>query len=547
MNGLKKGILIMSAIVLCAIFAYQIGYSDENSMTVRVLSAGKVNTMTERLLDVTDTLESVSLVFAGEALAYDAEAKTFYLPLSMSMEDYEAGSFKASLNGQKAEVFFYEDFTTQDKLTWMKENAKLPLVLVSDDSYVNLNLTLTGVSIIDFKGTSYLSEEGLPLFEMKVYNAESKTNWVTSCYTTSTLRGNTSLSYDKKSLRLKLKKQKKDGSFTKTNEKLLGMREDDDWILNGLYADDSRIKDKLANELWNEIGAKENPYNQTFGIEVKQVEVFMNDGYAGLYGLMYPIDRKQTGSAAVSAQLAKGNDVIERIYEKKYTGVWNSADYLGALPDVNMPNYRGGFYLKGDTVLQDEREWEPLYELAKCIEGDDAYFSERITSLVEQENVLLNWMFYQAIGGFDNYAKNYYFITKDTGGESLGYFIPWDLNISFGDVYADNQYYAAFDKTVVKDIIPWEPAQRMLDLDVDGSREMLVSMWKTYRNDVLSVENITARMDEMFTELQNSGAYERERLRWPNGRYTDDIENMKAFTRERLAFMDEYVENLVEE
>lgn len=545
MNGLKKGILIMSLLMLSSIAVYQIRYSDENSMTVRVLSNKKANTMTERFMDVTDTLEDVSLMFKGEMLPYDASSKTFYLPLSMSIEDYEAGSFQALLNGQIAEVFFYGDFTTQDKLAWMKENTKIPLMIVNGESYVNLNLTLTGVSIIDFKGTSYVSEEGLPLFEMKVYDAESKTDWVTTCYTTSTLRGNTSLSYDKKSLRLKLKKQKKDGSFEKTNEKLLGMREDDDWILNGLYADDSRIKDKLANELWNEIGAKQNPYNQTFGIEVEHVEVFMNDGYAGLYGLMYPIDAKQTGSAAVSAQLAKGNNVIERIYEKKYTGMWNAADYLGALPDANMPNYRGGFYLKGDTVLQDESEWEPLYELAKCIEGEDSYFSENITTLVDKENVLLNWMFYQAIGGFDNYAKNYYFITKDAGGKSFGYFIPWDLNISFGDVYADNQYYAAFDETVVKDIIPWEPAQRMLELDVDESRETLASMWKTYRSDVLSTENIMVRMDEIYTELQNSGAYERERLRWPNGRYTDDIENMKAFTAERLAFMDGYIDSLV--
>lgn len=543
MNNSKKGILLVSMLVLVLFAAYQIKYVDTDRMEVQVVSDKKVNKLMESLKNLTEGEADVKLFFNGESLPYDAGSHTFFLPLSMSDSFYEAGNFQAELEGQEAEVFFFEDFTEKEKSEWMKENARIPFLAVSLESYVNLNLTLTGTSLIDFKSTEFMTENNLPIFEMTVYDARSKKDWVKKCYTTSTIRGNTSLSYDKKSLRLKLKKQKDDGSFVKTNKNLLGLRDDDDWILNSLYADDSKIKDKLAYELWNEAGANSNPYNKTLGTQFEHVEVFMNYGYAGLYGLCYPIDGKQTGVTAVSKQIKAEKPVIERLYKKKYTGVWNADDFVGALPDANMPNYRGGFYLKGDTILQDESEWKPLYDLAQCIEASDEAFSAQITELVNQRNVLENWLFYQAIGGFDNYAKNYYYMVKNKGGHPYGYFIPWDLNIAFGDVYADNQYYAAFDETVVSDVIPWEPAQRMIELNVDDSRTLLAETWKRWRNDIFDTEKVLKRMDELHVELKNSGAYEREQNRWPNGRYTEDISNMKSFTAERLEFVDNYIAN----
>ena len=270
----------------------------------------------------------------------------------------------------------------------------------------------------------------------------------------------------------------------------------------------------------------------------------MSDGYMGLYGLMYPIDAKQVGTNKVSEQLAAGESVVERLYKKKYTGQWNKDDFVGVLPDPAMPDYRGGFYVKGDTILQNEEEWQPLYELAACIESEDTIFQEQITEIANQQNILENWLFYQAIGGFDNYAKNYYYLVRNNGGKAYGYFIPWDLNIAFGDVYADNQYYASYDETVVHDVIPWEPANRMLELDVKNSRQMVKDTWKTWRETVFDTENVISRMEELYQELLDSGAYEREKKRWPNGRYTDDLTDMKRFTKERLSYVDEYVDGL---
>ncbi|MBR1692482.1 MAG: CotH kinase family protein [Lachnospiraceae bacterium] len=544
---MKKGKWIVLLASVCALFVFcvfQIRYEDKTDTQLTVLSQQKLNKLKERLKDVSGQPElSLSLSFAGEPLPYDAASGTFFLPLNMDTEEYESGGFEGTLNGEEASVLFEEDFHKRAKLDWMRENGKIPCLLVGQSAYAACSLTLTGMSVICFSATEYVTEEQ-PLFEMRVYDAETKKDWVTTCLATSRLRGNTSLAYDKKSLRLKLKAQKKDGSFEKVKKTLLGLREDDDWILNALYADDTKIKDKLANDLWLQTGAMSNPYGRTWGTQLEYVEVFMNDGYMGLYGLMYPIDRKQAGTQAVSEQLAAGKPVIERLYKKKYTAAWSKEDFIGALPDPNMPDFRGGFYVKGDTILQDESEWGPLYDLAACIGAEDAVFSSEITGIADQKNVLENWLFYNAIGGFDNYAKNYYYLVKDKSGQPYGYFVPWDLNLSFGDVYADNAYYAEFDESVVHDVIAWEPAQRMLALDVEDSRSLVKEIWQRWRSGVFATDEVLARMDELYDRLTASGAYERERACFPEGRYADSAEDMKRFEAERLAWLDVYIENL---
>lgn len=545
---MKKGkwaLLFVSVCVLLLFCICQIGYVDQLDTEIPVLSEKKLYKVEKSLKNLSKEPETVAkLLFQGEELPFEREESTFFLPLNMEAEEYEAGQFGASLNGEKADIYFLEDFTLRKKLSWMKENAKIPCIIVAKNAFFRCNLTLTGTSLILFTSTDYITQDNLPLYEIKVYDASTKGDWVTTCYTTSTLRGNTSLSYDKKSLRLKLKKQKEDGTFVKTNKNLLGLRDDDDWILNSLYADDGKIKDKLANELWNEAGATNNPYGKSFGTQLEYVEVFMNGGYMGLYGLMYPIDGKQVGTEAVSDQLEAGEPVIERLYKKKYTGEWNQEDYTGGLPDPAMPDFRGGFYIKGDVVLQNEEEWKPLYDLAACIQDEDEMFAKGITELADQQNILENWLFYQAIGGFDNYAKNYYYLVRNNGGKPYGYFIPWDLNIAFGDVYADNEYYAAFDETVVSDVIPWEPANRMLQLNVKNSRELVKKTWKEWREDIFATEKVLSRMDGLYQMLLDSGAYAREKKRWPNGRYTNSLSDMKRFTEERLAFVDAYVDGL---
>ena len=526
------GLLVVS--LICSLFL------EDTGMEIHVVGQKKAQKIEQKLNGQSEAME-IKLSFAGEALAYDLAGKTFFLPLSMDSPQWESGTFEADGG---AEVLFTEDFTKEDKLSLLAENRAIPFYVVSESGYGKYYLKFTGLPVMAFWGTEHMTESGEILFEMALYETDHSADWVTRCHTTSALRGNTSLTYEKKSLRLKLKEQKEDGSFQKENKNLLGIREDDDWILNSLYADNSRIRDKLAMELWQEVGAYENPYDRNFGVTGEYVEVIVNEAYAGLYLLTHPIDRKQLGMDKVSTQLAAGEDVVERIYKKKYSSGWLSEYFVGELPDPDMPDYRGGFYVKGDTVFGNEQEWKPLYDMAACIEADDDTFRMQIGNLADVQNIVDNWLFFQAIAGFDNENKNIYYISRQKGNESYGYFIPWDMNISFGALYSENAFFCEETDKELETIVAFQPGTRVVELDAGGAKALVTKKWSTWREGVFATQAVYDRMDALMLQVVGSGAMAREKERWPNGNADEDMTFMKEFTAKRLAFLDAYMEDL---
>ncbi len=539
---MRKWLLALSVAGLVAVTLICGLFFDTDGMNIRVIGAKKAQKIEEEISHKEAAME-LSLMFAGEKLPYDQAGKTFFLPVSMENEQWEQGDFEAE---DGIEIVFAEDFTKEDKLDLLAENRAIPFYAVSDMGYEKYYLKMTGLPVMSFEYTEHVTENGEILFQMSLYEPEHDLDWVTKSLTTSTLRGNTSLSYEKKSLRLKLKKQKEDGSYSKENKNLLGIRDDDDWILNSLYADNSRIRDKLAMELWQEVGANQNPYGRNFGVTGEFVEVIINDAYAGIYLLTHPVDGKQTGSDKVSAQIAAGEEVVERIYKKKYTAPWLSEYFVGDLPDPNMPDYRGGWHVKGDVVLGDEQEWKPLYDMARCMESEDAVFRETIGEIADVSNIVDNWLFFQAIAGFDNENKNVYYTAMQKGSDSYGYFIPWDMNISFGALFAENEFFCMESDKELETIIAFQPGLRTVELDAGGSRAMVKEKWNRWRQGVFDTEQILAHMDRLNAELVSSGAMAREMERWPDGNADPDITFMKKFTEKRLEFLDGYVTNLTQ-
>lgn len=536
MNSKKKVFLAGSILVLLFVSASCVLTDMKTRMQYHYLTPERQEKLISKMNPDEDM--NFSLCFKQVKLPCNESERTFYLPVEKDSDVWEEGSFGAT---DDVEVFFLQDFKKENKSALVSGNAAIPFLAVSKKGYMICYLKLTGMPMISFEGTDLTAEDGNPLFDMVLYESCGKDDWITHVYTTATIRGNTSKEYEKKSLRLKLKKEKSDGSFQKTNKNLLGIRSDDDWILNSLYADNSRIRDKLCMDLWQETGARSNPYGANFGMQAEYAEVVINGGYAGLYLLTHPIDAKQLNMPRVSKQLEAGQTVVERIYKKKYTAAWKAEDFTGELPDQNLKNYRGGFFLKGDTVLGDTAEWQPLYEMAKCIEADDATFRRTIGQLADTENIADNWLFFQAIGGFDNENKNVYYIVRNKNEKSYGYFIPWDLNLSFGSVYADNTYYSEESMEEVHTPVRFEPGMRMVTLDAANSRKYVADTWSRWRSGAFDTERLLARMDDLQQELISSGAMERETARWPNGNANVDLSLMKEYARQRMEFVDSYV------
>lgn len=536
MKNKKKIVLVTSFIVLFLLCMLLMRRDMQRGMQYQYLDTEGYEKMTEKLPLLKEL--TFSLCFRQQPLAVNESDLTFFLPVDMNDSVWEMGEFSAT---NEVRIFFLEDFRKEEKQKLVSQNTAIPMVAISKEGYLPIYLKLTGMPMLSFRGTDLCAEDGNILYDMVLYEACGKDNWVTRVFTTATIRGNTSKEYEKKSLRLKLKEQKKDGTFTPHHENLLDIRKDDDWILNSLYADNSRIRDKLCMQLWQECGAWNNPYQANFGVQGQYTEVVINNGYAGLYLLTHPIDAKQLNMKKTSSQMAAGESIIERIYKKKYTAAWQTSDYTGQFPDPNLKDFRGGFFLKGDVVTGDFSEWQPLYEMAECIQADDETFAERIGRIADGKNIVDNWLFFQAIGGFDNENKNVYYIARNKDNRYYGYFIPWDLNLSFGSVYADNRFYSEESMDAVEQLVRFEPGMRMMELDASDCRSYAKETWNKWKNGVFDTETLLAHMDSLHAEITDSGALAREKQRWPDGNADEDISFMKEYAKERIRFVDEYL------
>ncbi|MCR4691198.1 MAG: CotH kinase family protein [Lachnospiraceae bacterium] len=533
-----KRILLWSSAALFLLFATL--WSVKNGSGVMgggVVSQKKMEAVKQKLTETeADTPLSFSLFSEDQRIPFDEGSRTFYYPVEKGGSLPGASDFYA----EDTLLLFAHDPAGGGAAAceeMMRQNGSVDFIAVRDKQYTLCHLKPVGLPVMDFSPTDQTDDKGQPLFLMRLYEAAEEGVKVTECLSSASLRGNTSLTYEKKSLRLRLKKEK-EGEIVKKKVRLLGMRKDDDWILNSLYADPSRIRDKLCMDLWKETGAGDNPYGITMGVEGEYVEVIIGGGYTGLYLLSYPVDRKLLSMDSVSDQMKEGKSPIERIYKKKYTAPLEKAAFEGALPDPGSPDLRGGYYLKGDTILQNEEEWEGLRQLAECYEADEKEFSERIFKICDKRSLLENWLFYQAIAGFDNENKNHYYVTRKKGDALVGYFIPWDMNISFGCVYEENAYYCAQSDESVEEPVRFEPGQRAFEENADGFAKEASDLWTQWRRGVFSDASLTERMDALSEKLKESGALAREQERWPEGNADGDLSFMKDFTNRRLSYLD---------
>ena len=107
-------------------------------------------------------------------------------------------------------------------------------------------------------------------------------------------RGNYAAKQAKKSFSIRLKDN--NGS-DKLDRRYFGLRNDNNWILDAMAIDKSRMRNRVSTDIWNEFATK--PYwsvlepNMRNGTRGQYVEVFINNSYNGLYCMTERIDRKQ--------------------------------------------------------------------------------------------------------------------------------------------------------------------------------------------------------------------------------------------------------------
>ena len=455
------------------------------------------------------------LVFAGEELPWDKGSGTFYLPVDMEEETWETGVFSAADSGVK--VYFLDNPLADDKQEAVREGKSYRLLAVSADAYQEYAVVFSGLPILTLDTDTGAEIRYDEIYgTLRFYEADAKTDWVTESIMSSHIRGGSSRLNHKKSYKITLYKQNQmgAGALRKNHLSFLGMREDNEWLLYAMYSEDTKVRDKLSLDIWNESGALAIDSEGFYGYHMEYIEVFQNGEYWGIYGLMEPVDYKQldlTGEGEAQPE--------EYLYKQKDAGV---------------------FELKGSWTEQTEEDFEVLNAYLACLESGDSAFASEIGELIDVDNALDVWLYLQAVIGMDNIERNIFYPAVWEDGQYRLRFMPWDMDYSWGNVHDfDAGNRTRFSEEILTMRIAWRLGDRLIELDVDNAREKVKARWKELRQTVYSDEWLTEHIDAYAHQVTDSGAFARDEARWIYGGHNDDYESLKELALDRMEFLDE--------
>ena len=447
-------------------------------------------------------LDLSGLTFNGEKAPLDLADSTIYLSQPDSALDGFTdlqGTLASDISEQS--LYLVLDEALQEPRAAVESGSPLSLIVVEGDSYRPVQVVLTTLPVLRIEG----AETDVPAkfeFEMagdcvlftgfdpstQSYSVQtSNLEWHT--------RGETTAKYDKKSYKVTLKD--KNGDNKDCN--FLGLGSDDDWILNPMVLDDTKLREKTVMDLWNSFAETcEWDYKMSSG---EYLELILNGEYKGLYLLQRRVDAKYLDIDRDVDVLLKGN---------------SSDTLLGGYEIVSSPyNEEETYDLMVDT-------WEGT--------GTNKFHLANFIDV----SLLINYLAGSDNAGFKNM---FYYLKYDSDRDGYDlYFIPWDTDMSFG-FYWDNGFAYDFEKRLTADIhrIEYYTAQ----LYSEETDRDLAQRWHELRSSLFSESAIVSLLDYNRELILSSGAYQRELERWGmfhNG--VDTQEKLYEYCTQRLTWLD---------
>lgn len=336
------------------------------------------------------------------------------------------------------------------------------------------------------------------------------------------IRGRTSAGHEKKSYGLELW----ENSLEKdVSAPLLGMREGEDWILDAMFVDPLRMRNKLSFELWEKMWKNQSniPFQTANpGIQGEFVELFINQRYMGLYCLTERLDEKLIH--------------LEDVPGGRGSVLYKAIDWSGGSTSFTTYNSEPGqsFIWEGwEQIYPDDLYyWGPLAEIRKSVVNDsDEIFEERIDTLLNLEVAAAYYLFTNLILAHDNIIKNYFLARYPE--ESSFLLLPWDLEGSWGIMWDG-------DPSSSSGLLGNRLYTRLKELDVEDFNDRLEYGWEKYRASIFTQDSLTASFFREADFLRRSGAFERENMRWAAGQINLDqeLEYFRQWTELRLEYLD---------
>jgi len=480
--------------------------------------------------------KNVCLEFENTILPIDSDG---YVYVSQGrMEDWNGN---ITVSNQEFYVCMLWNEYLQQKDVAIRENCEFILYIVGEEEYCETKLVVSGMPIVSVTtermeeqpdipyevdpDKKYYGSEPLYYGNITVFNPDVNVeNYeIVEARVRYHQKGATSAAYPKQSYAISLQNHKEEN----VDVSLLGMRSDNAWKLNSLYSDESRIREKTAAEIWEVIDSTNEEVNES-GPRMEYVELILDNEYQGVYCLVEPVDEKKLD--------LDSNDILYKVIG------WDMR-LDEELVDAAQKGWKISYPIRiryPEEISDYMVAWNPMRNYMNVYYRDTDSAEVDILRYVDVSNVVDMAIFTMAVSGSDNYYKNMYYVArKDKTGKSIMYQLPWDLDLTFGNVYcygADRSVAFSEDYTAVY----LEKAFQVLaDYYPNEIGVYVVARWEQLREGVLATENIRNVMTNNLNYLIQTGALEREKYCWPEGGIEDDISYLLEFQEKRMQWLDE--------
>lgn len=510
-------------------------------------------------LDLTEASKSktekkllLSLSINDVACAYDEQSNTFYYALPLDGLRIPTFCFSFKSTDPDTQLVFDKKVLAFNKSEAQKYNQRFSFLAISSNHFVAYDLVFTGLPILSILTDDTPADDQSPIGDMDTKVSLSfqdpnfrqhKTEPLQKSNALMHIRGGITRRFPKKSYKLELLSSSADNDLVEKNDlSLLGMRKDNDWILNAMYSEDTRIRDKLSADIWTFTSRNFNQNGKHQGTRMEYVEVFINHRYWGIYSLTEPVDRKQLGLQGQDE--APQTDILYKGYKWGIRANDPSITTLQTWVELQFPDLSNE-YVQYQTAIEHYKEelFAPLANLMTLTDySSNVVFNKEIGKYIDVDHTVDFWLFLQIISGVDNSGKNMFFIARATHDWYRFSFCPWDMDLTWGSTWEESDpLLHRFVAQDVTDVMLWNLGNRVIRNDIQHSQELLRQRWLRLRQSVLSDQALTQRIDNYLHQLEDSGAYSREQKRWDTADFRAAIGSLKSFALARMKFLDDYI------
>lgn len=436
---------------------------------------------------------------------YDADSRTIYLPCNVdeTTKFHQLDGYLTSLLPEYRLYFLKQDAFDSMADAILRGNMFMLFAIDDVGNFTSYYVNFTTLPIVEMHGDVIgFDEQEREIFSGEVtvwdpWYVGSNRLRVQNSNIQWHVRGFSSMSALKKSLKLNLR----DKNGHNNNLSLLSFDSDDDYILNPMWFDDVKIREKLAMDLWNQMADEKGSQLKMSGGQY--CELITNGNYEGLR-------------------------VLQNKIEKSYLNL-DADDILLKGKNIN----------KG-TVKPPEEVYEVVYsnqneEVTFQTIGDFFYMTD--FSNVNLDSWVDLQLFLHLGNMMDNetYKNIYYVVERVDNKESLS-FIPWDTDMSFG-VYWQDGFRLLPDSV---ENITYRIEYEKLKEQYPQLDDLLAERWRELRSTVFTEENIFGKLNEYYATLDKSGAVARDLnvLGWYSWGYEDTRDGIHEYIQRRLEILD---------